>query len=253
MLFNYRKTYSRTKPVVRVEADMPTTSVEALAPKQGDGCCLDIRWPQPDPAVEAQTLPIEVVKVDNLKGLTGYRIVDIKHVLEWAVDIGKHMGTCKCSQIELKGETKNGLHSIYTFECTMCGKLWKRASEQDGHINKALVWGAVTSGSYYAQVAHMTALMDIPTVSPNKFRSIEKELGSVWQQHLTEEIIKAGAEERAIAIEKGHISPDGVPYIGVYVDGGWLKRSYGHNFNSSSGMVSLTLLYLITCFIFFSL
>ncbi|CAG4963239.1 unnamed protein product [Colias eurytheme] len=32
---------------------------------------------------------------------------------------------------------------------------------------------------------------------------------------------------------------NGVPFVTVYVDGGWLKRSYGHNFNSSSGMACI--------------
>ena len=46
-----------------------------------------------------------------------------------------------------------------------------------------------------------------------------------------EEIIEVGGKEKKIAIEKGHVSEDGVPYVTAYVDGGWSKRSYGHNFN----------------------
>jgi hypothetical protein len=47
----------------------------------------------------------------------------------------------------------------------------------------------------------------------------------------------SGAKERAIAVEKGHIE-DGFPYITVIVDGGWSKRSYGHGYSASSGVVS---------------
>lgn len=75
-------------------------------------------------------------------------------------------------------------------------------------------------------------------MSANKFRRIGKKLGSVWYEHLTDEIKTAGEQEKSIAIQKGHVSSDGVPFVTVYVDGGWLKRSYGHNFDSSSGMVS---------------
>lgn len=48
-----------------------------------------------------------------------------------------------------------------------------------------------------------------------------------------------GAREKAIAIEKGHVE-DGIPFITVIVDGGWSKRSYGHAYNASSGVVSFT-------------
>lgn len=46
-----------------------------------------------------------------------------------------------------------------------------------------------------------------------------------------------GAREKSLAIEKGKME-DGVPYITVIVDGGWSKRSYGHAYNASSGVVS---------------
>lgn len=50
---------------------------------------------------------------------------------------------------------------------------------------------------------------------------------------------KAGKEENAIAKEKGHVDADGIPFISVYVDGGWSKRSYGHNYDAASGAVSI--------------
>lgn len=48
----------------------------------------------------------------------------------------------------------------------------------------------------------------------------------------------AGREELDAAIQQGHIDSDGIPYISVYLDGGWSKRSYGHNYNAASGVVS---------------
>lgn len=47
----------------------------------------------------------------------------------------------------------------------------------------------------------------------------------------------AALEEAKIAVENGHVDPDGVPYITVYLDGGWSHRSYGHNYNAASGVV----------------
>nr|CAI5852470.1 unnamed protein product [Callosobruchus analis] len=45
-----------------------------------------------------------------------------------------------------------------------------------------------------------------------------------------------GKQEKQVAIEKGHIMPDGTPYITVIVDGGWSKRTYGHGYNAASGV-----------------
>lgn len=49
----------------------------------------------------------------------------------------------------------------------------------------------------------------------------------------------AGVAERENAISKGNVGLDGVPWISVYVDGSWSKRSYGTNFNALSGMVGI--------------
>jgi hypothetical protein len=46
-----------------------------------------------------------------------------------------------------------------------------------------------------------------------------------------------GKEEYKIAREKGDVDQDGVAHITVFLDGGWSKRSYGHNYNAASGVV----------------
>lgn len=48
----------------------------------------------------------------------------------------------------------------------------------------------------------------------------------------------AHKQEIEIALSKKHIDADGVPYITVVLDGGWSKRSYGHNYSAMSGVVS---------------
>lgn len=54
---------------------------------------------------------------------------------------------------------------------------------------------------------------------------------------------KAGELEKKNAVESGHITADGTPYISVVCDGGWSKRSYGHGYNAASGVVSFTYYY----------
>lgn len=49
----------------------------------------------------------------------------------------------------------------------------------------------------------------------------------------------AASIERKHALDEGNVDEDGVPYITVYVDGGWSKRSYGHSYNALSGTVSI--------------
>lgn len=47
---------------------------------------------------------------------------------------------------------------------------------------------------------------------------------------LAEEMVKAGEEEREMAITEKMF--EGVPAIGVTVDGGWSKRSHKHSYNA---------------------
>lgn len=55
----------------------------------------------------------------------------------------------------------------------------------------------------------------------------------------------AGVREKENAIEKNNIYEDGTPWITVYLDGSWSKRTYGHNYDALSGMVSILLIYYV--------
>lgn len=199
---------------------------------------MEFNWPC-DPTVSSHQLTIEAVDPYDLAGLTGNRIVDLKHVIQWAFTIERHRASCANSTIEFDHEIRNGFNSMLCFHCTSCDKKFRQCNEVGDQLNKGFVWGTITGGGYYTQAAHITNVMDIPTMSPNKFREIEESLGEVWMEQLTEELKKNGELEKAIAIEKGHISSDGIPYTIVYVDGGWAKRTYGHDYDSASGMVNI--------------
>lgn len=62
----------------------------------------------------------------------------------------------------------------------------------------------------------------------------------MWHDTLWKNMEEAGKKGKEEAIKNGHIK-DGIPWISVYVDGGWSKRSYGHSYNAASGVVSLCL------------
>jgi hypothetical protein len=59
------------------------------------------------------------------------------------------------------------------------------------------------------------------------------------EKEALEEVLAAGAEERALAIDAGEVDKDGVPYITVAVDGSWSKRSYKSNYNALSGVATI--------------
>ncbi|XP_050549327.1 uncharacterized protein LOC118271403 isoform X2 [Spodoptera frugiperda] len=233
------RTYARVKPKIHLEATYSISSTSTVTAEPAVEPVVDINWPQADPEIESFQLTVESVPNTCLSEISGYRIVELRHVIEWAFLMERHRNICESSQIEFVHERHDGFRSVLTFKCSMCEKVWEHCTESKDKINTAFVWATVTSGSYYTQAAHITSVMDIPTMSPNKFRRIEKKLGNVWLEHLTEEIKIAGEQEKSIAIKKGHVSSDGVPFVTVYVDGGWLKRSYGHNFDSSSGMACI--------------
>lgn len=233
------KTYSGSKKTYQTEANYTQTE-QHRTEKEPISKSLDINWPLIDPTVKSHELTVEYAP-DNLGSLSGNRFVDLSHVLQWAFKLERHRSQCGGSSIVFVDELKNGFNSMFTFQCSMCEKEFRYCNEKDEKLNKAFVWGTLTAGSYYTQAAHITNLMDIPTISAHKFRDTEKLLGDVWKDHLSEEIQKNGEREKAIAIEKNQLDENGIPYATVYVDGGWPKRSYGHDYSSPSGMVSFLL------------
>lgn len=107
-------------------------------------------------------------------------------------------------------------------------------------LNKAAVWATISTSSTYMHMAEFLSILDIPCVSGNSFFTIQRELGEVnivyykksafswiviasqaWQNCLWKNLEEAGKAEYLVAIERGHIDGDGIPYITVYVDGKW--------------------------------
>ncbi|XP_063238957.1 uncharacterized protein LOC134540255 [Bacillus rossius redtenbacheri] len=102
-------------------------------------------------------------------------------------------------------------------------------------MNSAGTWATVTSGISFSQFENVLGVLDVPAMSKNTFLKKEVEVEKVWLKHIDNALVEAGIEERRLAIEKGDVD-DGMPFITVIVDGGWSKRSYGHNYTATSGM-----------------
>lgn len=167
------RTYARVKPKIRLEAtySAPSTSTATAEPVVES---LVINWPRADLETDSFQLIVEAAPNEGLSGISEYCIVDLKHVIEWAFLLERHRNKCESSQIEFVNERLDGFRSELIFKCSMYDKYWRHWTESSDKINTAFVWATVTSGSFYTQAAHITSLMDIPTMSANKFQKVLK-------------------------------------------------------------------------------
>lgn len=161
------------------------------------------------------------------KPVTGYRIMNVDLLQKHIVAITTH--TCLCSKaqelvrngkepVTLKSEIKkNGLFSILLVVCQGCQKefqLKNSEKQQTGliDINVRAVWGSVTAGGGSSKLNETLTTMNIPPMNEGCFSIIEEKIGSWWNDALKDEMLKAGAEERKIAIEVGNFY-EGIPAI----------------------------------------
>lgn len=93
----------------------------------------------------------------------------------------------------------------------------------------------MATGGGHSKLNETAAALDLPGMSKNTFTSIETQIGKAWEAQLAEEIIKAGEEEKQLAIAANDFF-EGIPAISVTVDGGWSKRSHKHSYNAKSGV-----------------
>ena len=159
-------------------------------------------------------------------------------------ELTTHSAACggKCT---VTGETRCGLATILYVVCNECGMQFTlesstRVNNSDymGNrwaVNVGAVWGQMATGGGSACLNESLATVEVPGISKSAFTSIEEAVGKAWGHLLLEETLKAGAEEKRLAIERGEFH-QGVPSVAVTVDGGWLKRSHKHSYNAKSGM-----------------
>jgi len=107
-------------------------------------------------------------------------------------------------------------------------------------INQAIVGGSIAIGIGYSQVAELCAAMDIPCMTSNTFLSVQENVSKQIHNIAEIQMCIAGKEERRLALEAGTIDKDGTPMCTVVADGQWSKRSYRTNYDSLSGVVSLS-------------
>ena len=176
--------------------------------------------------------------------LAGRRLVRIRELIQ-QIQSDWHEGGCGCSfmnSVFVKEVEKKGSKSKLLFKCTVCGKETlldtdQRNSEQM-EVNNALTLGALAAGGGYANVFELAAALDMPCMSQPTYIEREKTVGEAIESAALESMLRAGREERRLALEAGDAAIDGTPRIRVIADGLWGKRSFKSKYDALSGVVS---------------
>ena len=186
-----------------------------------------------DYTAEDETAAISSISTNILNGLDlkGRRIVDVHYLLQSFIDLYKKHSLTKCSAANINAteSVEKGLGTKIFFECTNCKFQQWISSEQEKQksfpINKMSVLATVVTGTGYEGLKQLCAGMNISCMAPSTYIKLRKSLVPIIEQAANDEMKKAGAIERQIAIDKGHII-NGIPWIEVEGDGGYGKRSY---------------------------
>ncbi|CAG9771313.1 unnamed protein product [Ceutorhynchus assimilis] len=177
--------------------------------------------------------------------IQGNKIVDLEYATEICMELQfKHSQRCTLGLLKVHREICNGLVSTIVFCCNMCNFQTKcrtqKGTEEIGlQLNYACVWATFSGGTTFKTMTEFLSIMNIPSLSYRMYHKLELKLANDWKKPLwgsMEEAGIAGKEEYDNAVATNALDVDGVPWITVYLDGGWSHRSYGHNYNAASGV-----------------
>ncbi|KAK4887489.1 hypothetical protein RN001_003760 [Aquatica leii] len=147
--------------------------------------------------------------------------------------------------MSLMSEKMQGLGSIFTLKCDVCGIRETIRSdivrkENIGATNLLAVLGTISVGIGYSQLTVLLAAMDIPNMSNKTYINCYSLIGETNNTKNDTEMKQAGEQERRLNIDAGEVNKNGIPVISVIVHGAWSKRSYRTNYNAlSSGVVTM--------------
>ena len=179
----------------------------------------------------------------NKPTLKGSRIINIDKLKQYTDSLTDHSARCG-GRITLSGETRDGLASILTGNCSSCTHSITLETSQKvkgprgykrWECNLAAVWGQMTTGGGHSNLQETMGVVGVPIMTKTTFINTERDIGEWWKRELQDSMIEAGKEERQLAVEKGNYH-EGVPAITVILDGGWSKRTHKHSYNAKPGV-----------------
>ncbi|XP_022913996.2 uncharacterized protein [Onthophagus taurus] len=171
--------------------------------------------------------------------LHGNRIVNIQFFSECLLKIQyEHLKKCTFGKLTVDNEKRDGLSTDVILTCEACNKKFVCSTfkKEPLSLNVSLVWGTIVNGGTYTQTDHLLSTLEVPMLTKYTFCKIQRKLSASWEEQLWLSMEAAGREECRLAMEAGVVDVEGTPWITVYCDGGWSKRSYGHNCNAASGV-----------------
>ena len=142
------------------------------------------------------------------------------------------------------GESRRyGLASVMVCQCLKCFTLFRFNTSEittingSNHynVNIGAALGQIATGGGAEHMKEQLACFQVPSLSAPSFINLERDMGTMFEAIVTEQILTAGQKERELAIQRGSYH-NTVPAITVVVDGGWSKRSHGHSYNANSGV-----------------
>ncbi|KAF4527543.1 hypothetical protein B566_EDAN014939 [Ephemera danica] len=173
--------------------------------------------------------------------LTGRRIVDIVFFFEQIKEISAHkLFGCGFREMIFVCEIQLGFRSCIQFKCGMCNetfKIWTENCDDKTKmdVNSAMTQAALSNGGAFEYVSKTAGSLNMPCYSPSTYKLYFDVLAAGLNEAAIHEMNIAGQREYELAVQANEISPDGVSYITVVVDGSWLRRSYKGYFASLLG------------------
>lgn len=140
--------------------------------------------------------------------------------------------------MECTDEIKNGMSSIFEFQCTVCGYKENISSSDKTDpvdVNNATILGITSVGLGSYHLNEFCANVNIPCMSDYMYSRRDKIQQKDWWQLAKDEALAALNEEIRLAKLNGDVDSAGNALIVVVCDGSWPKRSYSTNFTSLSG------------------
>lgn len=181
--------------------------------------------------------------------LQGRRLVDIGYVFKQINKISKHSPfDCSFGDMYPTSECRMGLQTKITFFCRMCNmekslNLIDDNCEGGMNINNALALSAISTGTGYSTLNEIFSVLNVPFMSSNTYEAHHEQVSDLIDQSVWKVMEKAGHEEAQLSRELGEVDEDDVPLVTVVADGAWSKRSYSVNYNATSGVVSISIVY----------
>lgn len=178
----------------------------------------------------------------TLYTISGKRIIDASFFFEQLKEMNSHdpFG-CTFSDMDIVSEDLRGLRSGIKFKCRMCHVMktvWtSRHPGTESNLNTEAVIAIMSIGGGYSNLVELCSSMDIPSMSQTTYNKEHSKVCDAWEIAALKSMEDAAAEEKQLAIDRGDVDIEGVPYFAVVADGSWAKRSYKTNYSSLSGMV----------------